>query len=156
MNLGRAIKTIRENNFLSKEHLAELLGVTSVTIRNLEISKTRPTNTFINNFCKTLGVTDSYLLFLAIDSGHAPDTSGIYFDQVRDRMLILLNKGNWIARSKTVSKKVLKGKIITFTYKGKRYDGMVLSVFKDHCIINVGIKELFKVDKMNKIKQLNT
>jgi len=155
MNIGRALKKIREDNFLSKEHLSVLMDCTTVTIRNLETCKTHPSSNYIESFANMMGVTDSYILFLAIDSGHAPDTDGITFQGVKDRIMILLRKGNWVTRNRTVNNKLKKGETINFTYEHKRYEGMVLSVFEKYCIVNVGKKKLLLINRMNQIKTIN-
>ena len=67
MNTGKAIKTIREENGLSRPDLAKRVGITPASIWKIEAGKTKAKIDTIERICAELGVPLARLYTLALE-----------------------------------------------------------------------------------------
>ncbi len=69
MNIGKAIKSVRNTKGLSLDALAEKSGVTKSMIWDIEKGRKSPTINTLNPICEALGIPLSCLVFLATPKG---------------------------------------------------------------------------------------
>lgn len=68
MNIGKAIKEVRENRMMSQLDVARAAGLTTNTMCNIENNKTFSW-TSIRLICKKLNVSIAYLMLSALEEG---------------------------------------------------------------------------------------
>ena len=61
MTLGERIKKVRKNNDLTQQQFAEKIGSTANVLTNYETGRRNPSNSVINNICKTFHINEEWL-----------------------------------------------------------------------------------------------
>lgn len=75
MNLGQTIKEIRIKRRISQYKLAKMCGISATALSRIEKDKAFPTKDHIKKICDGLGITSTYLLFLALTDEDVPEKS---------------------------------------------------------------------------------
>lgn len=79
MDLGQAIKTLRQNQGLSQAQLADRCGVTVNAVSSWETGKSWPPKGTAEKICEALGVPTSYLMLAAIEIVDIPEEKRVLY-----------------------------------------------------------------------------
>lgn len=79
MDLGQAIKTLRQNQGLSQAQLADRCGVTVNAVSSWETGKAWPPKGTAEKICEALGVPTSYLMLAAIEIEDIPEAKRVLY-----------------------------------------------------------------------------
>jgi len=79
MDLGQAIKTLRQNQGLSQAQLADRCGVTVNAVSSWETGKAWPPKGTAEKICEALGVPTSYLMLAAIEIVDIPEEKRVLY-----------------------------------------------------------------------------
>ena len=79
MDLGQAIKTLRQNQGLSQAQLADRCGVTVNAVSSWETGKAWPPKGTAEKICEALGVPTSYLMLAAIEIEDIPEEKRVLY-----------------------------------------------------------------------------
>lgn len=79
MDLGQAIRILRQKQGLTQGQLAELCGMNDQTISNWEAGKTWPPKGASERVCEALGVPTSYLLLSTIEEQDLPEEKRVLY-----------------------------------------------------------------------------
>ena len=80
MNIGQAIKYIRQEKDMLQIELARQAGISTNALCQIEIGNVFPQKNTINAICKALEVPQSYLLFFSIEEEDMPAESWKFFN----------------------------------------------------------------------------
>lgn len=79
MDLGNAIKTIREQKKISAKELAKECGISVNSMCHIETNKTLPRKDTLSKICECLNIPPAYLLFFCItDEDLKPNTRALF------------------------------------------------------------------------------
>ena len=79
MDLGQAIKTLRQSQGLSQAQLADRCGVTVNAVSSWETGKAWPPKGTAEKICEALGVPTSYLMLAAIEIVDIPEEKRVLY-----------------------------------------------------------------------------
>lgn len=80
MNIGKAIKYIRQEKGILQVELARKADISTNALCQIEIGNVFPQKNTINSICKALNVPQSYLLFFSIEEEDMPAESWKFFN----------------------------------------------------------------------------
>lgn len=67
IRLGQEIKKLRKSKGISQKKLAEIIGISFVSMNKIEQGEQRPNNSTLQDICKVLNIPVSFLYFMSID-----------------------------------------------------------------------------------------
>ena len=79
MDIGIAIKTLRQKQGMTQMQLAELCGISFQAISNIETGKAWPSKSTVEKLCEAFGVPTSYLLVASIEEGDVPEEKRVLY-----------------------------------------------------------------------------
>lgn len=79
MNIGQAIKILRQKNSLTLVQLADKCGMSKNQIWSLENGKAYPPKSTVEKLCKAFGIPQSYLLLASIEEGDVPEEKRVLY-----------------------------------------------------------------------------
>jgi transcriptional regulator with XRE-family HTH domain len=82
MKLGEAIKELRKSKGLKQKELAAKVGVSANAICKIEKGETKPQKETLDKIIDTLEITESYLLFFALEVKDIPEDKRNVFEQL--------------------------------------------------------------------------
>jgi transcriptional regulator with XRE-family HTH domain len=128
MHIGLNIKRLRKQRGLTQDKLAELSGLSRITITNLETEpKSNPGKDTIERIAMALGVTSSELSATDAERGGSQENSGtsnVTYELAQHHLDFM--KTNYLAANEEEKKKILEA--IRQIYPGNLGD-----VFVDYC-----------------------
>lgn len=74
MNIGQAMKTIRDEHSLSQREMAAMLGITPAALCKIETGKRTPRMSTVDKFCTVTRTPKAYVFLLAMGAGDMPPT----------------------------------------------------------------------------------
>lgn len=80
MNIGKAIKALRQKRGYSQKQLASLIGKSETAVSLIESGKSIPQTKRIREISKALGVEPTYLLLFAIEKDDVQSDKQVLFD----------------------------------------------------------------------------
>ena len=79
MDLGQAVKLLRQKCGMTQGQLAERCGMSVNAISLLENGRTNPQKATLERICKELGVPQSYLLLASIEEDDIPEDKRVLY-----------------------------------------------------------------------------
>lgn len=79
MDLGQAIKTLRQKQGMTQQQLADRCGVSDNAISNLETGKAYPPKGMVEKLCAAFGIPSSYLLMASIQEEDFPEEKRVLY-----------------------------------------------------------------------------
>lgn len=79
MDLGQAIKILRQKQGLTQGQLAERCGMNDQTISDWETGKKWPPKGSLERVCEALGTPTSYLLISSIEENDIPEEKRVLY-----------------------------------------------------------------------------
>ena len=73
MDIGQAVRTLRQQQGLSQAQLGERIGMSTANVSNIELGKVFPSKGTIERICVALGMPTSYLLLASIEEDDVPE-----------------------------------------------------------------------------------
>lgn len=73
MDIGQAIKTLRQKNNLTQTQLAERCGMSTNAVCSLETGKAYPPKATIERLCSVFDIPQSYFLLSSIEQSDFPE-----------------------------------------------------------------------------------
>lgn len=80
MDIGHAIRILRQKQGMSQTLLAEKCGMSANAISSLENGKSYPPKGTLERICTVLGVSPSYFLLASIDEGDIPEEKRVLYN----------------------------------------------------------------------------
>lgn len=80
MNLGSAIRSIRKERKLTQADVSQKTGLSITALSQIEKGDSQPQKQTLENICSALGVTKSYVFFLALDENDISDERKVAFN----------------------------------------------------------------------------
>lgn len=74
MDIGKAMKTIRDEHCLSQREMAARLGITPAALCKIETGKRTPRMSTVDKFCTVTRTPRAYVFLLAMGAGDMPPT----------------------------------------------------------------------------------
>lgn len=91
MNVGQAIKTLRQAQGLTQAQLGELCGMSINGISMLETGGRFPQKSTIERLCQAFGIPQSYLMLATIEESDIPEEKRVLYralvEPLRDELL---------------------------------------------------------------------
>lgn len=72
MNIGQAMKNIRDEHSLSQREMAAMLGITPAALCKIETGKRTPRMSTVDKFCEVAEVPRAYVFLLAMRDEDMP------------------------------------------------------------------------------------
>ena len=79
MNIGKAIRTLRQKQNMTQEELAERIGMSVNSVSTWELNKVFPPKESIKRICEALGVPQSYFLLSTIEEKDIPEEKRVLY-----------------------------------------------------------------------------
>ena len=79
MDLGQAIKTLRQKQGLTQAQLADRCGMNAQTVSDWETGKKWPPKGTSERVCEALGVPTSFLLMASIEESDIPEEKRVLY-----------------------------------------------------------------------------
>lgn len=73
MKLGTTIKDLRKKKGLNQGEFAELIGISSTALSQIETNTTRPKKGTLEKICGELGIQEHLLLLLSLSEDDVPE-----------------------------------------------------------------------------------
>lgn len=82
MEIGTAIKIIRKEKKISQKKLAEVIGISTNALNQIENNFSFPQKNNIKKICDALEIPISYLLFFSITDDDIPEEKKVVFNSL--------------------------------------------------------------------------
>lgn len=79
MDLGQAVKTLRQKQNLTQVQLAERCGMSTNAICSLETGKSYPPKATVERLCEALGLPTAYFLMATIEENDFPEEKRVLY-----------------------------------------------------------------------------
>jgi len=79
MNIGQAIKKLRQKNGMTQAQLAERCGVSQNSICSLETGKAYPPKATVEKLCQAFDIPQSFLLMASIEEKDIPEEKRVLY-----------------------------------------------------------------------------
>lgn len=80
MNIGQAIRQLRQEQDLTQVQLAERCGLSVNAVSALETGKTYPTKTTIEKLCHALGISQAVLQVSTLEESDFPEEKRVLYE----------------------------------------------------------------------------
>lgn len=90
MEIGTAIKTLRKEKKISQKKLAEIIGISTNALNQIENNISFPQKNNIKKICEALEIPISYLLFFSITDDDIPEEKKIVFNSLNSTIKNIL------------------------------------------------------------------
>lgn len=91
MDVGQAIRILRESQGMTQTRLGELCGMSTNAISLLETGKRFPPKNTVERLCQALAVPQSYLMLATIEESDIPEEKRVLYralvEPLRDELL---------------------------------------------------------------------
>lgn len=95
MNIGQAIRTLRQKQNMTQEELAERVGMSVNAVSTWELDKAFPPKQSIKRICEAFGVPQSYFLLSTIEENDLPEEKRVLYRALLEPLRNeLLEKGD--------------------------------------------------------------
>lgn len=95
MNIGQAIKTLRQKRNMTQGDLASRIGMSVNAVSSWELGKTFPPKESIHLVCEAFDIPESYLMLACLEEKDVPEEKrAVYRALVDPLKKILLEKGD--------------------------------------------------------------
>lgn len=95
MNIGQAIKTLRQKRNMTQGDLASRIGMSVNAVSSWELGKSFPPKESVNLVCEAFGIPESYLMLACLEEKDVPeDKRTVYRALMEPLKNILLEKGD--------------------------------------------------------------
>ena len=95
MNIGQAIKTLRQKRNMTQGDLASRIGMSVNAVSSWELGKTFPPKESIHLVCEAFDIPESYLMLACLEEKHVPEEKRADYRALVDPLKnILLEKGD--------------------------------------------------------------
>lgn len=96
MNIGIAIKSVRNHLGISQEDLSMKTGISQTSISQIENGIKSPSKTTVSKICKTLQIPEAVLYIIGIENADIPASRKEIFDelfpQIKDLAVQIIGK----------------------------------------------------------------
>lgn len=96
MNVGRAIKLVRNHFGISQEDLSEKTGISQTSISQIETGTKNPSKKTITAICNAFEIPEAVLYIIGIDENDVPksrkEAYKRLYPQIRDLAIEILGK----------------------------------------------------------------
>lgn len=82
MNIGHAIKTLRDHQLMTKESLSSRTGLSIEAIDILEANEMQPSPETLNLICKALEIPNAFLLMFALEESDVVEEKRPAFNSI--------------------------------------------------------------------------
>ena len=93
MNVGQAIKILRQQNGMTQAQLAEKCGMSTNAVCSLETGRAYPPRATVERLCEAFAIPQSYFLMSSIEESDFPEDKRILYGTLLEPLRNeLLNK----------------------------------------------------------------
>lgn len=97
MNVGQAIKTLRQKNGMTLVQLAARCGMSKTALCNLEKGRAYPPKATVEKLCQAFDIPQSFLLMASIEESDIPEEKRVLYRALlvplRDELLTKTEDG---------------------------------------------------------------
>jgi transcriptional regulator with XRE-family HTH domain len=97
MNVGQAIKTLRQKNGMTLVQLAARCGMSKTALCNLEKGRAYPPKATVEKLCQAFDIPQSFLLMASIEESDIPEEKRVLYHALlvplRDELLTKTEDG---------------------------------------------------------------
>ncbi len=79
MDIGQAIKTLRQKQGMTQAQLAEKCGISHNAVCSLETGKSYPPRATVERLCQAFDIPSSYLLISAVEEEDFPEEKRVLY-----------------------------------------------------------------------------
>lgn len=87
MNIGQAIRLLRQKRDMTQTELAERVGMSVNAVSSWELGKSFPPNGSLQRICDAFGITEPQLQLTAVDESQLPMETRDLYRYLRERLL---------------------------------------------------------------------
>ena len=84
MNIGQAIRKIRNEKGIKQKFIAEKAGMSNEYLSNIESGTKTPTISALTNICNALEISVAYLLLIAVEDNISEDVPKEKIEDLKD------------------------------------------------------------------------
>ena len=86
MNIGQAIKQLRDKRGMTQLQLAELCGMSTNAISSLELGKTYPPKATVERLCQVFGISQALFNLSTIEESDFPEEKRVLYRAMLEPM----------------------------------------------------------------------